>query len=202
MVSENLHPSNRSGDRSAPSDRPSSAPPMPKAASEKCRLCSKLAIAQVSERHGPSGSNCWIGEPCHKRRSYYRNRELLVRSFRYNASKRQQYRGVAVEAEVDDGKGTVLTVVPAIVPAAVLYLYRARVDDPLHAIGAELWLGQSKVAQIEPVHTMGLMPAQIKVFLKEILTAFSGQVPGVNQFEVQKELSPDCCPIRPCPLHL
>jgi hypothetical protein len=108
---------------------------------------------------------------------------------------------------VDDGKGTVLTVVPTVVPAAVLYLYRVRVDNPLHAdswyeaIGAELWLGQSKVAQIEPVHTMGLMPAQIKVFLKEILTAFSGQVPGVNQFEVQKELSPDCCPIRPCPLH-
>jgi hypothetical protein len=29
-------------------------------------------------------------------------------------------------AEVDDGRGTVLTVVPAIAPAAVLYLYRAR----------------------------------------------------------------------------
>jgi hypothetical protein len=174
---------------------------VPKAQSEKCRLCSKLAIAQVLDRHGPNGSNCWVGKPCHKRRSYYRNRELLVRSFRYNANKRQQYRGVAVEAEVDDGKGTVLTVVPAIAPVAVLYLYRARVDDPLHAIGAELWLGQNKIAQIAPIHTMGLMPAQIKVFLKEILTAFSGQVSGVTQFEVQKELSLDCCPIRPCSLH-
>jgi hypothetical protein len=166
---------------------------MPKAASEKCRLCSKLAIAQVLDRHGPSGTNCWVGEPCHKRKSCYRNRD------RYNANKRQQYRGVAVEAEVDDGKGTVLTVLPA----AVLYLYRARVDDPLHVIGAELWLGQSRIAQIQPVHTIGLMPAQIKAFLKDILTAFSDQVPGggVTQFEVQKELSPDCCPIRPCPLH-
>jgi hypothetical protein len=170
---------------------------LPKAQSEKCRLCSKLAIAQVLERHGPTGTNCWVGEKCHKRRTYYRNRD------RYNASKRKQYRGVAVEAEVDDGKGTVLTVVPAIVPAAVLYLYRARVDDPLHAIGAELWLGQNKVAQIEPVHTMGLMPVQVKGFLKEILTAFSAQIggAGVVQFEIQKELSPDCCPIRPCPLH-
>jgi hypothetical protein len=170
---------------------------MPKSQSERCRLCAKLSVEEAIARHGPSGSNCWVGEPCHKRRSYYRNRD------RINASKRQQYRGVAVSAEVDDGKGTVLTVVPTVVPAAVLYLYRARVDDPLHAIGAELWLGQSKVAQIEPVHTMGLMPAQIKVFLKDILTAFSGQVPGggVTQFEVQKELSPDCCPIRPCPLH-
>jgi hypothetical protein len=168
---------------------------MPKSQSEKCRLCSKLAIAQVLERHGPNGTNCWVGELCYKRRTYYRNRD------RYNASKREQYRGVAVETEVDDGKGTVLNVVPAIAPAAILHLYRARVDDPLHAIGAELWLGQVKVAQIEPVHTMGLMPAQIKAFLKEVLMAFSVQVPGVTQFEVQKELSPDCCPIRPCPLH-
>ena len=170
---------------------------MPKSTSEKCRLCSKLSAAEAIARHGPSGTNCWVGEPCHKRRSYYRNRD------RYNASKRQQYRGGAVAAEVDDGKGTVLTVIPVVAPAAVLHLYRARVDDPLHAIGAELWLGQSKIAEIEPVHTMGLMPAQIKGFLKEILTAFSGQMAGgdVTQFEVQKELSPDCCPIRPCPLH-
>jgi hypothetical protein len=170
---------------------------MPKSQSEKCRQCSKLTIAKVITKHGPTGTDCWVGEKCHKRRSYYRNRD------RYNASKRQQYRGIAVSAEVDDGKGTVLTVVPVVVPAAVLYLYRARVDDPLHAIGAELWLGQVKVAQIEPVHTMGLMPVQVKGFLKEILTAFSGQVSGggVTQFEVQKELSPDCCPIRPCPLH-
>ena len=170
---------------------------MPKSTSEKCRLCSKLSAAEAIAKHGLSGTNCWIGEPCHKRRSYYRNRD------RINASKRQQYRGVAVKAEVDNGKGTVLTVVPTVVPAAVLHLYRARVDDPLHAIGAELWLGQSKIAEIAPVHTMGLMPAQIKGFLKEILTAFSGQMAGgdVTQFEVQKELSPDCCPIRPCPLH-
>lgn len=170
---------------------------MPKTASEKCQLCAKLAVEDAIARHGPDGTNCWVGDPCRKRRTYYRNRD------RYNGNRRRQYRGVAVLAEVDDGKGTVLTLVPAIAPAAVLYLYRARVNDPLHAIGAELWLGQSKIAEIEPVHTMGLMPAQVKGFLKEILTAFSGQVTGggVTQFEVQKELSPDCCPIRPCPLH-
>jgi hypothetical protein len=71
------------------------------------------------------------------------------------------------------------------------------------AIGAELLLGQVKVTEVEPVHTMGLMPIQVKGFLKEMLTAFSAQVggDGVTQFEIQKELSPDCCPTRPCPLH-
>ncbi len=108
-----------------------------------------------------------------------------------------------MDVETEPIREGVLLVVPPTVPAAVLYLYRARVDDPLHAIGAELWLGQVKVAQIEPVHTMGLMPVQVKGFLKEILTAFSAQMGGVGvtQFEIQKELSPDCCPIRPCPLH-
>jgi hypothetical protein len=173
---------------------------MPKSSSEKCRLCAKLSAEDAITRHGVSGTGCWAGEPCHKRQTYYRNRD------RYNRNKRQQYRGVASSTEVDDGKGTVLTVltvVPVVAPAAVLYLYRARVNDPLHAISAELWLGQSKIAEIEPVHTMGLMPVQIKGFLKEILTAFSAQVggAGVVQFEIQKELSPDCCPIRPCPLH-
>jgi hypothetical protein len=36
---------------------------------------------------------------------------------------------------------------------------------------------------------MGLMPVQVKGFLKEMLTAFSAQVggDGVTQFEIQKE---------------
>ncbi|MCG9889936.1 MAG: hypothetical protein MH252_02530, partial [Thermosynechococcaceae cyanobacterium MS004] len=56
---------------------------MPKSQSEKCRLCAKLSAEDAIALHGPAGTGCWVGEPCHKRRSYYRNRD------RYNASKRQ-----------------------------------------------------------------------------------------------------------------
>jgi hypothetical protein len=169
---------------------------MPKPLSEKCRLCAKLTAAEAIAKHGPTGTNCWDGDKCHKRRTYYRNRD------RYNTTKRTQYRGIEAAGVDNTGQTAVLAVAPPIVTAAVLHLYRERVDDPLHAIGAELWLGQDKVAEIEPVHTMGLLPAQVKAFLKEVLAAFSRQVgSNITQFEVQTERSPQACPIRPCPLH-
>ncbi|NJM67319.1 MAG: hypothetical protein HC851_17410 [Acaryochloris sp. RU_4_1] len=59
---------------------------MPKAASERCRLCAKLSSQDAIAKHGPTGTHCFAGEPCHKRRSYYRNRD------RYNQHKRRQYR--------------------------------------------------------------------------------------------------------------
>jgi hypothetical protein len=169
---------------------------VPKPVSEKCRLCAKLTATEAIAKHGSTGTGCWDGDKCHKRRTYYRNRE------RYNTTKRIQYRGVEGIAVQPTGQTAVLAVAPPTVPAAVLHLYRERVDDPLHAIGAELWLGQNKVAQIEPVHTMGLLPAQVKAFLKEVLVSFSRQAgSSITQFEVQTELSPQACPIRPCPLH-
>jgi hypothetical protein len=169
---------------------------MPKTVSEKCRLCAKLTATEAIAKHGPSGTDCWEGDKCHKRRTYYRNRA------RYNASKRVHYRSSEERSENVMGQTAVIAVAPPIVPAAVLHLYRERVDDPLHAIGAELWLGQDKIAEIEPVHTLGLMPAQVKAFLKEVLVTFSSQGgTSVLQFEVQTERSPQACPIRPCPLH-
>jgi hypothetical protein len=92
-----------------------------------------------------------------------------------------------------------MTIAPPVVAAAELHLYRARVDAPLHAIGAELRKGDQVVAKIEPIHTQGLSPAQVKGFLKQVLQAFSEQA-GVElgKFEVQQERSPGMCPIQGC----
>ncbi|MGB8700841.1 MAG: hypothetical protein WCD18_15600 [Thermosynechococcaceae cyanobacterium] len=157
---------------------------MPKSASEKCRLCSKLSAAEAIDRHGPTGNNCWVGDTCHKRRTYYRNRD------RYNRDKRQQYRQKTGQEPV------VLAIAPPTVAAAALQLYRARVDAPLHAIGAELRVGDRVVARIEPIHAQGLSAAQVKGFLREVLLAFSVQAgEDLGKFEVQQELSPGLCPI-------
>jgi len=59
------------------------------------------------------------------------------------------------------------------VPAAVLHLYRERVDMPLHAISSELWMGQEKKATIEPVHCLGLTSRQVATYLQEVLQVFS-----------------------------
>jgi hypothetical protein len=168
---------------------------MSKAASERCRLCAKLEISSVMLKHGPEGTGCWEGEPCHKRRTYYRNRD------RYNAKKRQQYRQQTGKEPV-----TLRIALPETTWAEV-YLYRARKDAPLHAIGAELrqsrWdeseqrMEERVIAQIEPIHTKGLKPAEVTGFMQDVLQGFSGQLEGVtlDKFEVQKELSPDLCPI-------
>lgn len=163
---------------------------MPSNASEKCRQCSKLSLELALQKHGPKGTDCWEGEPCHKRRTYYRYRD------RYNHQRRQRYK-----VETGDSTQTEVILPPAI-PAAVLFLYRERVDAPLHAIGAELWLGQEKVSMLQPMHCLGLTSKQVSVYLQEILQAFSikTEVP-ISKFAAQVELHPSNCSIKPCPLH-
>ncbi|MBW4552114.1 MAG: hypothetical protein KME35_13550 [Aphanocapsa sp. GSE-SYN-MK-11-07L] len=160
---------------------------MPKSQSEKCHRCAKLSIEAAIARHGPTGTGCWQGDKCHKRRTYYRNRD------RYNQVKRQLYRQSTGKEPV------VLAIAPPVVASAELHLYRGRVDAPLHAIGAELRRGDQVIFTIEPIHDQGLSAAQVKVFIKQVLQAFSEQV-GVElgKFEVQQERSPGMCPIQGC----
>jgi hypothetical protein len=157
---------------------------MPKSSSEKCRLCSKLSMDEAIARHGSNGTDCWDGDKCHKRRTYYRNRD------RYNSNKRKSYRQTTGKEPI------VLAIAPSAVASAELHLYRARVDAPLHAIGAELRLGDLVVAKIEPIHAQGLSAAQVKGFLREVLSAFSVQAgESLSKFDVQQERSPGLCPI-------
>ncbi|WP_144405726.1 hypothetical protein [Aliterella atlantica] len=92
--------------------------------SDKCRQCSKLSVESAIARHGESGDNCWVGERCHKRRTYYRKRKL------YNRNRRLKYQGLKESAAQ-------LTDIPT-VPAVVVYFYRQRKDEPLHALSIEL----------------------------------------------------------------
>lgn len=164
---------------------------MPKTASEKCRLCAKLDVQSAIARHGPHGTDCWDGTKCHKRRTYYRNRD------RYNKTKKQQY-------AIKTGKVVPVVSVPVLdVPAATLHLYRERKDAPLHAIAAELWVGGEKKAIAQAVHCFGWTGSQVRQYSREILQAFSGQLGDalLDRFETTVEHHPQQCPIRPCPLH-
>ena len=157
---------------------------MPKTGSEKCRLCSKLDVQSAISRHGPDGTDCWDGSKCHKRRTYYRNRD------RYNKQKKQQY-AISTGKIVPE-----ITVAVPQTPAAILHLYRERKDAPLHAIAAELWVGGKQVAKVEPVHCLGWTGSQAKQYSKDILQCFSGQLEDclLERFESQVELNPSQCP--------
>ncbi|PZD70823.1 hypothetical protein C1752_08965 [Acaryochloris thomasi RCC1774] len=152
---------------------------------EKCRRCAKLSVTEAKEK------DCWAGQVCHVRRHGYRNRD------RYNKQKKKQY-AIATGKIIPE-----ITVAVPATPAAILHLYRVRVDAPLHAIAAELWIGQQQVAKVEPVHCLGWTGMQVKQYSREVLKGFSGQLEDVvlDRFETTVELNPNQCPIRPCPLH-
>ena len=96
-----------------------------------------------------------------------------------------------------------LEVLAPAVPAAVVHWYRATKESPLHALRAERWIGNDRVAKIEPVYCLGQTELQVKtLLLVRILDVFS-QHSGikVERFRPSVEVHPQNCPIRPCPLY-
>lgn len=176
---------------------------MPRPSQEKCRLCSKLSAVQAQERHGAEGDGCWDSNRCHDRRSYYRHRS--IKNYNRKARRQTEQEQGLQQTEGDGGSPSRVTTIkipaPAI-PAAIAYWYRETKNSPLHALGAELWIGNDRVAKIEPVHCLGLTEIQIKTLLLRILEGFSQHCGSkVERFRSSVELNPLNCPIRPCMLH-
>jgi hypothetical protein len=172
-----------------------------RADSEKCRLCSKLSTQEAQDCHGATGDPCgiceaaryWEDQRCHNRRSYYRHRGVR------NHNRKQKRRGEQVIAET--GATAILDIPVPAVPAAVIHWYRETKDALLHALGAELWMGNDRVAKIELVHCLGLTELQVKTLLLRILDGFLQHVGmKVERFRSSVELHPQNFPIRPCPL--
>lgn len=162
---------------------------MPSRSSDKCRLCSKLSLEQALQKHGPEGTGCWEGEPCHKRRTYYKHRD------RYNRSRRIKYK--ADKQSVTQLKGIPIPTIPAV----VIYFYRQRKDAQLHALRAELWVGQQKKASYPAIHTLGWAESQVKNYIREVVSAFSQEYGvQIGGIATTVELDPYLCPLIPCPL--
>ena len=162
---------------------------MPSQARERCRLCSKLSLEQALQKHGPEGTGCWEGEPCHKRRTYYKNRE------RYNRSRRIKYNEELEEATQLKGVS-----IPSI-PAVVIYFYRQRKNDQLHAIRADLWVGQQKKTTYPIVHTLGWTERQVKDYIRLAVSSFSEEYGvEISGIAATVELDPQTCPLLNCPL--
>lgn len=160
---------------------------MPTKSSDKCRQCSKLSVEDAIARHGEQGDGCWVSKLCHKRRTYYKKRDL------YNRNRRIKYQG-------DKESAAQLTDIPT-VPAVVVYFYRQRKDEPLHALAVELWIGQQKKAVTEPVHTLGWTGAHVKEYITGAIASFNQQYAvSISGIATTVELNPSLCPLIPCPL--
>lgn len=84
--------------------------------------------------------------------------------------------------------------------AGILVLYRQHREAPVHAVAAEVWQGNQKIAEIGAVHCLGLRADKVTAYIKSLLESLHQQF-GIVRFEdVVKELPVTCCPITPCPL--
>jgi len=89
-----------------------------------------------------------------------------------------------------------------IVPAAILVLYRQHSNAPVHAVAAEIWHGDQRIAEVKPVHCMGMKGDRVSAYIKEMLASLSQQF-QVTRFEnVIKEIPVEQCPIANCPLSM
>lgn len=91
---------------------------------------------------------------------------------------------------------------PLVVPAAILVLYRQNSNAPVHAVAAEIWQGDQKIAEVKAVHCMGMKGDRVSAYIKEILVSLSQKF-GVTRFEdVIRDVPVEYCPISRCPLKL
>lgn len=167
---------------------------MPKTASEKCRLCAKLDITDVLLKHGPQGTNCFEGELCHKRRTYYGKRAL------YNRSRREKYRQKAGKTPQ-----TIQIPLPKTTWAEVTF-YRETKNSPTHAISLEVrrseWDNKQKkmvervLINQPPFHAKGMTEVIVGKAMREALLKFN-EVLGtrLTKYEILNERHPSLCPI-------
>jgi Putative restriction endonuclease len=91
-------------------------------------------------------------------------------------------------------------VVPEVVYGNLLIWRELRQDSPIHAIGADIWHGEKRVAVVTPVHCAGWLPSQVHAYVQRTLNLLENEY-DFQKFAGQIIEHPEQCPIRPCPLH-
>jgi hypothetical protein len=195
---------------------------MGRRAPQKCVKCALLSIEDAIALHGPNGRGepCWNPNVCHRRRSHYRHRDENNRKRRTGRISASQMTSSSATSPATSpitspptspSNPSISATSSAVVEvdllpsphtsSAVLVMYQATADAPLHAIGAEVWLGNEKKAIIKPVHCLGMRSPQIKEYIAQRMLPILHQHFGIMAFEREyKVLHPNQCPLEPCPL--
>ena len=146
---------------------------------DKCIRCSALSAAAARALHGET---CWDSAVCPSRRSYARHRDR--RNIQRSRSRSAQVKALTVEA------------IPSIT-YGILTVYRNTGDSPVHAIAAEIWQDQEKIAQVAPIHCCQMVPSQVHTYIQKLLELL-GQNYGIKKFASLVRLDPNLCPIDDC----
>ncbi len=160
---------------------------------EKCWACSLLTVGEARKLHDAEqgGDGCWREDTCRSRRSYYR---------------KGRGKGVKRKSAIAE----VIVPIPEI-PYVVLHTYvekpRQTNDEVMiHAMCAELWVGNKPVAMTQPQHTFGLPPRLVKEYARQLLAALyqeygDGRRSGFERYAREEQHSVSQCPVRPCSFH-
>jgi hypothetical protein len=159
-----------------------------------CLACVKLTQQEAIALHGPGTETaCWKPQRCPRKRSHYRNRKDN------NAKQRGQYQEKKIANQAVETTQTLFIPIQA-PPVALLYLYKEKPKDAhLHALSVSVWQGNEKLAEIEPIHCMGMTNTQVKHYLKEVLKVLRDRF-GITEFEPSIRMEPTECEIAECPL--
>jgi hypothetical protein len=156
---------------------------------QKCQKCAMLTAEVAKEIHGADGDNCWNPAVCYSRRSHARHRD------RRNQARTLKHSSVVaknISINIEEYTDIVF---------AVLIVYRpVGAETPIHAIGAEIWKGQEKIAAVQAIHCVGLVRSQILAYVKKMLSVL-GENYGIKKFASLERLDSNRCPIRPCLHH-
>jgi hypothetical protein len=154
---------------------------MPTKVPHNCSQCSKVGTDDAKLK------SCWDSKLCPARRHYHRNRGKL------SLERKAKRLGSSNIAEIAVNIPTGF--------AVSMIFYRERQDAPVHAIAAEVWQTEKgKVLAVQPMHCLGLTPAQVVEVMVEILKACSSELGvSITKFANKVELHPSQCPILDCP---
>jgi hypothetical protein len=159
-----------------------------------CLECSRLDQSSAIALHGPgTKTGCWNPRTCPRRRSHYRHR------LENNAKQRGGYRALKTAGQAVEVGESIFVPVQA-PPVALLYLFREnRQDAHLHAIAVAVWQGNRKLADVAPVHCLGMTNRQVNEYLRKVLEVV-GEKFAITEFEPPIRMEPTECPLHDCPL--
>jgi len=137
---------------------------MARPVNRRCIECARLPIEEARQR------SCWTDERqlCHKRRSHYLKRgdRNTLRGVRYQSARSSQVK-----------EGFSLPTVPTASVILVIYSEQPHhfksSETPVHAIGAELWMGTELKQQMMPELCYGKRGDEVALLLPLILEEFS-----------------------------
>ncbi len=195
----------------------------------QCAKLSREAAIALHGPEG-TGERCWVSEHnrCDKRRHYYAAAPVY-NEIRKQRRRQQGLAPLGLTSPLGQTTGDQTAIPPAVgesqpspapapsrshraqavavplldvaTPHAYLYYFRRAKDAPVHALMAQLWVGDHMRARA-CFHVTGGGAVQIKAQLLHVLEQFS-VIAGVkvSYFRDEVELMPEQCPLRPCPLH-